>query len=160
MGDVRIRRPTEADIPVLAATMRPETAAEVMASHALSPRRALEGCLAGAMEAWTAELHGEPAVMFGVSPGPRRSLLGPTDYDVPWVLTSEPVVRWPKAFARASRAVIRSFRARYPRLENMTDARYTASLRWARWLGAEILPAVPWGVARLPFHPTRWGQWA
>ncbi|KKL18923.1 hypothetical protein LCGC14_2470690, partial [marine sediment metagenome] len=32
---------------------------------------------------------------------------------------------------------------------------HIVAVRWLRWLGLEVLPALPLGVEQLPFHPFR-----
>ncbi len=41
----------------------------------------------------------------------------------------------------------------YRVLRNHVDARNSQAIRWLGWLGFTLKPAVPYGVARLPFHP-------
>ena len=45
----------------------------------------------------------------------------------------------------------------YRVLTNYADARNTTAIRWLRWLGFNILPAIPFGLDGLPFHPFELG---
>lgn len=158
-----IFRPVRAgDIRALAEVMRHEDAAEVRAAFGVTPLEALRKSIEVSAFACTAELGGEVAAIFGIEDGPRRSLLGPREYDVVWLLTGRACAKYPRAFFRASRRVLTAFLELRPVLANMIDARYSAALRWARHLGAEVRPAQPWGVEDLPFHPVIWrrSSWA
>lgn len=150
-----IRRPRAGDVEQLAALMRPADVAELLALG-VSPRQALRDSLAASTLAWAVELDGELAALGGVTEGERTSFLGPADFYVVWLLTGDAVNHHPGAFWRASRRVIRALLERFPVLGNMVDARYSAALRWAARLGAEVCPAVPWGASGLLFHPVVW----
>lgn len=52
-----------------------------------------------------------------------------------WIITTQAVDRHQTAFLRASRKFVSEARARYPRLENMIDARNDRLVAWCRWLG-------------------------
>ena len=88
--------------------------------------------------------------MFGAVPA---SLLG--GVGVPWMVGTTALnrMRGQKALLRASRATIAGLSARYDVLANMVDARNGAAIRWLRWLGFDVLPPIPHGPDRLPFHP-------
>lgn len=136
----------------LAPRMRLEDAAEVRASGGYTPLGALVVSLRASTEAYTLLIDGAPAAMWGVVPDARRStFLVPVG--IAWLLTGDLVERHRVLFARLSRQVLRDLLSRWAVLHNAIDGRYEAAIRWARWLGAEVLPAVPFGRAQLPFHP-------
>lgn len=87
---------------------------------------------------------GRPIALFGLVPG--RS------YDVPWLLGSDRILAHWREFARRSRTELDRLRRGRP-LSNHVDARNIVHVRWLRWLGAQILPAEPYGLRRLPFYP-------
>lgn len=132
----------------LAPHMRVADAAEVWASGRLSPLEALERSLALSPLAWTGRVDGEPACLFGAA---SASLLGGDG--VPWLLGSDLIEQYQSAFLRRNRGYIRQMQAVFPVLRNMVDARNEVSIRWLRWLGFTIEPAVPFGPFGLPFHP-------
>ena len=132
----------------LAPRMRAADAAEVWASGRLSPLEALERSLALSPMAWVGMVDGEPACIFGAA---SASLLG--GEGVPWLLGSDLIERHQRAFLRRNREYVRQMQAAFPVLRNMVDARNEVSIRWLRWLGFTIEPAVRWGAAGMPFHP-------
>lgn len=130
----------------LGARMRPADAAEVLASGGYAPVDAVADAVAHSAEAWAGLIGGELAAVFGIVPG---SFLSFEAY--PWLLTTATVERHPRAFLRTCREVVDDWLERYPVLVQAVDARYDAALRWARWLGFEVEPPAPFGVAGLPF---------
>jgi hypothetical protein len=146
VASVFIRGARRDDVAPLAASMRPEDAAEVLAAAGQTPAEALADCLERSILAYSLEADGELIAMFGLA-GP---LIG--DRVVVWALTGAGADRHPLSFHRLSRAVVARFLELYPALENMVDARHEKSLRWLRRLGAEIEPAQPYGAAGFPFH--------
>lgn len=151
---VRLARPGDAEL--LAPRMRAEDAAECLASCGLGPLPALLESIAASRVVFALELGGELAALFGVVDGPRKTLLGPTAFDIIWSLTSDAVTRHPRAFWRESKRIVAELLRAFPELRNAIDARYTAALRWVARLGAEVQPAEPWGVSGLPFHRFIW----
>lgn len=132
----------------LAPRMRAADRDEVWASGGFGPLAALERSLALSPLAWTGTVDGVPACMFGAA---SASLLG--GEGVPWLLGSDLIERHQRAFLRRNREYVRQMQAAFPVLRNMVDARNMTSIRWLRWLGFTIGPAVRWGTAGLPFHP-------
>lgn len=131
--------------------MRPEDAAEIMASGGYSPVQAIIESWACSREAYGVWFNGEPACVFGVSQTTIGTELSPVG--VAWLLTTPSVDRHPIAFWRTSKAVVKDLVERYGTLLNFVDARYARSIEWARRLGFSVSPAVPFGKAGLPFHP-------
>ena len=66
------------------------------------------------------------------------SLIGTTG--VPWLLGSDPVTAYRRAFLVESRRMVARWLTLFEVLQNVVDARYGAALRWMRWLGFEIGP--------------------
>lgn len=131
----------------IAADVRPADRDEVMASHGLSPGRALDLSVRLSYRCWYVELDGEPLALVGVA---TQSLLSGTAS--PWLLGTTAIERNPMAFLRASRRLFPTLIQGTNYLENRVDARNEASIRWLAWLGFQLEPAEPWGVAGLPFH--------
>lgn len=152
--EVRILPATPEHVEELARAMRKEDAAEVLASGGFSPRQALEVSLAHSTSAWTVFFGPEVAAMWGVCPGPGgSSLLGGSEIGIAWALTGTAVDRSKRSFLRVSKVALAALLHDYAALVNYVDARYTAALRWARWLGFEVCPAVQFGHGALLFHP-------
>jgi hypothetical protein len=51
--------------------------------------------------------------------------------------------------------VVERWRKRYGRMTNYVDARHTKAVRWIKWMGFEVLPAIPLGPQQALFHPFR-----
>ena len=136
-------RASREDARDLAPFLRHEDAAEIDAATGQSPLEALLMGLGASPGARSVHEVGRPIAMFGLVPG--RS------YDVPWLLGSDRILAHWREFARRSREELDRLRQGRP-LRNYVDARNTVHVRWLRWLGAEILPAAPWGLRQLPFH--------
>jgi hypothetical protein len=132
----------------LAPRMRADDAAEVCASHDMTPLEALRSGLERSQpHAWAGFIDGELAAMFGLSRAPFLATSV-----CPWLLTSDVVERHPRAFWIACREVVRQWVTTHHELEQWVDARYTRALRWARRLGFQVEPAEPFGAHGLPFH--------
>lgn len=126
---------------------RPAGLAEVQAWSSDPPEVALEHSIAHSSEAWAGLADGELVCLFGVAP---LTLVGVTG--VPWLAASAAIARHRTAFLRRNRAMIDRWQEQYPVLRNFVDARNAVSIRWLRWLGFTLGPAVPLGIAGLPFH--------
>lgn len=151
MAEARLLPATREHARELAPRMRAADAAEVLASGGYTPIEALVGALDLSERAWTLELGGEVAALFGVVPL-RGTVLGPVQAGVIWALTGTTVERHRKSFARVSRDVLPALLEEYPALVNYVDDRYAAALRWAAWLGFDVGPPEPFGLHGLPFR--------
>lgn len=96
----------------------------------VEPIRALLSGLGDSAIARTILIDGEPAFVGGVV---TRGWGGQL-----WFLTSEAVVRKPKAFMRGAKRVFDEFKAGYQALANITDARNERTLRLAKHFGFEF----------------------
>jgi hypothetical protein len=124
--------------------MRQADVAEVLSSHGLTPAQALAVSLNGSAFARTLFIDDHVAAIFGV-----RKL---ADVAEPWALTTDAVDRFPVAFMRASRRVVRKLLPLYPELRQCIDARHTQALGWLQRLGFTVAKrAHPCGLARSAF---------
>ena len=139
---------TEAHAIDLAPRLRTADIRELEAGSGAEPLAALLVSLRRSTEAWAGTVDDEVACIFGVGP---LSLLG--GEGSPWLLGADLIERNAFAFARRNRAVVARWLRTYPVLRNYVDARNRQAIRWLGWLGFTLLPAVPFGVSRLPFHP-------
>jgi len=152
--DVLIRYPTREDVLCLAATMRDEDQAEVLAASGHTPLQAVEESLAVSTRAVAIHLGGKVACLAGVAPREvGNTLLTSETVGVVWLLTSAVVDKRPRAFFALSRQFLASFQHDFSLLVQFVDARYLKALRYLNALGFEIHPAQPYGVEGLPFHP-------
>lgn len=145
MAVVRLEVATLRDVHRVAKAMRQADRDEILASDGLRPAPCLRANLRRSDLARTAFVGAEPLAMLGVIVGDFAA--------VPWMLTTEAVEKYPFAFWCACKAGLLEMRTIYPVLVQMIDARHVRALSWARHLGFEQLPAEPFGVAQLPFHP-------
>lgn len=72
---------------------------------------------------------------------------------VPWLISTEAVLKHRREFLRNCLIEIGHMRKRYAALINYTDARYALALRWMVWMGFDQQEAVPYGVNGELFHP-------
>lgn len=121
---------------------------EVMASSGQPMESILPECVRRSDMAWAGLVDGEVACIFGVA---GASIISDTGY--PWLLGTDLIERHAKAFLRRNKAMVKAMLARYPYLTNYVDVRNVTAIGWLRWLGFTILPAEPFGMYRMPFHP-------
>lgn len=147
MADVLIRPAAPGDIEDLAYRMRQADIDEVAAcGH--TPIGALQSSLARSTHAWTGEIDGQVAAMFGAVP---LSLL--TGIGSPWFLGSDLITQHPGAFIRHSGSYIRIMLEAYPHLFNLVDARNRKAVRWLKRAGFTLHAPVPHGPFGMQFHP-------
>ncbi|MDB5487089.1 MAG: epsilon15p13, partial [Reyranella sp.] len=120
--------------------LRAEDRDEVLALG-VDPVDGLPLSVAAAREAWTYRADGRIICMAGVVP---LSLIGVTG--VPWLLGSDLVPAYRRAFMVETRRMIGHWLETFTVLRNVVDARYDAAIRWLTWLGFEIGP--PFALAR------------
>lgn len=121
---------------------------EVMASSGLPMEDALPDSLKRSEMAWAGLVDDQVACIFGVA---GASILSTTGY--PWMIGTDLIEQHAKAFLRRNRAMVRVMLERYPYLKNYVDVRNAKAISWLQWLGFTILPAEPYGMYRMPFHP-------
>lgn len=142
---VEIRPATLADAAVL--DLRAADRAEVEALSGREPQEVLAESVERSAMAWAGCADGKLVCLFGVVP---VSLAGVTG--VPWLLGSDDVCAYSRAFLRCNKAYVRDMLHEFPVLRNVVDARNEVSINWLKWLGFELDAAEPMGVAGLPFH--------
>lgn len=148
---ITISRATEADARDLGARMRPSDRGEVWASGRMLPLDAVLSSLGPSSHAWTGSVDGRLVTMWGVCPGPER-------IGIPWMLATDDLEKYQRAFLRRNRAYIGKMLDHYDTLVNWVDARNQVSIRWLGWLGFRLDPAAPFGALGLPFHRFEGGK--
>lgn len=143
-----IRLARAEDAPALAAALRAEDHAEFAALG--DPAELIAGGIKNSAWAYVAEDEGGPVAVWGLS---RATLLGGEGHA--WCATTDRVALHRRRFAVASRAWVAAMLAECDRLSGWCDARYAVSLRWLRWLGAEIGPPVM-TAGGVPFRRFEW----
>lgn len=133
---------------MMAPNVRAAEVEEVMASHGLTPETMLAVSVMDSVVSWSWIVDGEVACMFGVVTEPM--LLGDS---FPWFITTPLVEQHARAFARTCKTLLPELLEHHRPLIGWVDARYTMSVRWLEWLGAEVGRASPYGLEQKPFHP-------
>jgi len=129
--------------------MRLEDAEECRAAGGYSPMQAAMLCLQTATYARTLLISDAPVAFWGTNAVPGVPGVGGI-----WLLGTTGLLRHRRAFVRhCNRAALAPMLDQYHTLVNFVDARYTEAVRWVRWLGFTVLPAIPYGPFNLLFHP-------
>lgn len=147
MAEITIRDARAEDADTLLREMRACDRRECEAMAGEMSEFVLRYTLGASLAAWAAEQDGRLVAVFGVTPISLVNGIG-----APWMLGTDRLDRLPRAVMSRARGYIARMLAICPHLINHVDARNTRSLRLLRWLGFEIFPAEPFGVAGLPFH--------
>lgn len=135
----------------LASNMREGDVEEILAFTGMGPLEALEASIKQTKDPYCWLIDGEVAAMFGVVQTTALSQTG-----VPWLLSGKASELSPRRFAKGSKLFFEDWKRDYLVLANFVDARYTVSIRWLKWLGFKIEPAVSIGKDGGLFHPFVW----
>lgn len=118
---------------------------EVEAMASVSPEDALRTSVALSSHGYAVvNRHGEPVAMFGAAPHPLPGV------GIVWMLGTDGIAREAHAIAKATRTYFDELNSAYSILWNYIDARNTASMRWLRWGGFQLLGETQFGLH--PFH--------
>lgn len=148
MAVVEMRAATRDDAAALAASMRQEEVAEVLASSGLGPLEALVQSMEASSESWAVFFDGHLACIWGIAP---LTMLGPRVGGA-WLLTTPVVERYAKDFWRECKRLLPLALACWDELINYIDVRHEKAIRWAKRLGLRLEEPAPYGVAGLPFQ--------
>lgn len=91
-------------------------------------------------EAWIVYFDEKPAVLWGVFLDSLMSNEGSI-----WTVTTNVVDHYPLMFLRGSQEIVKYLMRHYEVLSGKVDAQYERSVKWLRWLGFDVLPAVKEG---------------
>lgn len=138
------------DVYAVAEIMRKEDCDEVMASGGYTPDEALRSAFFASDFCSTAYLRGDLVAMFGV--------VRAHGVNIGWVLTTENVEKHPFLFYKACKKTISELLDVYPSLVNMIDDRHKRALSWAKHIGFDIGPAVPFGPNKMLFRRVEIGR--
>jgi hypothetical protein len=134
----------------LAPRMRASDAAEVLASGGYTPYEALNDALLQSDMAYTALFDGQVACMWGVTPVRRSALVG--RIGAAWLLTSDLVERYPRAFWRGCKVELERLFESYDLLVNAIDCRHEQAIRWSKRLGFRLEEPQSYGEDGLLFR--------
>lgn len=132
----------------LAPVMREPDVAELWAAAHQEPLDALRVSLEATRDPRAALADGVVMCIFGVGTTTLLAELG-----VPWMMGTDALEVHARAFLRGSREWIEEMKEEFPLMRNQVDARNVVAIRWLKWIGFDILPAAPYGLDQLPFHP-------
>lgn len=150
--NVQVRPATLEHAALLAPQLRAEDLAEAMAHGFTDALDALTKCVERSADAYALMFDEQVAALFGVG-HPLEVVATGEEICCVWALTGRAVCEHPKAFIRASRPMLAFMLEHCGILWNYVDGRYTAALRWLRWLGFSVGEPVPFGPAGELFHP-------
>ncbi len=121
----------------LAENMQQEDRDSALALANNSPEQAIRASVAASIESHTWLADGEVMVIRGVS---RRTFLSP--YVCVWMLGAKGLRKHPVAFLKGSRTWVEGMLDKFGHLINYVDERNQRSLKWLKWLGFTVHPAV------------------
>ena len=134
-------------IAPVAINMRADDVREIWCSSKSRPLMALKSSFFLCPNAKTIMVDDKPAAIFGIN---RLSVLN--DTGIPWLLGTPKLEGISYKFVKYSRIYLQKMSKDFARLENHVDARNTASIKWLRWLGFDIMEAKPYGPFEVLFH--------
>ena len=151
MSRYKIREATQGDLVYLASNLRAADMRELYAMHGhLRAKELLElsrdhsdttlvGC----------DTNNTPVVIFGITKTTERAALI-------WAVATPEVTNYKLEFLRASRRILRGWFDDNPSLEfmyNFTHSENTVHHAWLTWVGATLMPPVPFGITGQKFNP-------
>jgi ribosomal protein S18 acetylase RimI-like enzyme len=148
VADIVLRAPRAGDAEELAANLRAQDRAELVACGESDAVAAIKDGIEASVLCWTIDVGGRVAAVLGLTP--LEGLLG--DIGVPWMLGTDLVRRHRGALVRLAPAYIARMLAAYPHLLNFVHAENSVAIRWLRSMGFELQPAIPYGPLGAPFH--------
>lgn len=139
---------TEEHVRELQEFAKPEEVAEVAASTGDTIYEAVMRSWNKSVEAYTGvDLEGRVLGITGVAP---YNIMSTTAS--PWLLTTTRMFANKIWFVKQTKFLVNKWRDEWETLENFIDARYVASLKWAKVVGFTVHPPEVHGVQQLPFH--------
>ena len=140
---------------MLVENLRDEEWDELWASHGKSAWDAVPITLHLSDEAFAAFEDDTLLCLTGVVPYFKNHLT--SGVGSPWLLTTKELPKRPRRLLQWTKVFIDKWSDEYRYLINYVDARYTQSLRWAKWAGFEISPEpIPYGPFDMPFHEIKY----
>jgi hypothetical protein len=120
---------------------------EFESGWSMTPDQVLTYGLQHSAFCWAGLANGEVVTIFGVTPA---SIL--TGSGTPWLIASDRLDKYSRAFIRHSRPLLAGILETFPRLENYVDARNIAAKQWLHWMGFRLYDPVPAGPNGMLFH--------
>tara|TARA_R100000781_G_scaffold87375_2_gene53764 strand:- start:9243 stop:9704 length:462 start_codon:yes stop_codon:yes gene_type:complete len=132
----------------LVKNIRQVDAEEIWAYSGRTPRDVMDELeVVGRHTALAGLANGALLCLFGAQPFTALSSVA-----TPWLLGTNALQHNTPAFLRMSKKWVQQQMKVYDTLVNFVDARNVKSIRWLKWLGFKVYPAVPTGPFQQPFH--------
>lgn len=139
---VEYKKPTQDMIQYVADNMRQQDRDEILASHGYTPINALNEGVEASDFCTAVYINGELIAILGLV---ITSMI--TGHGVPWLLGTDGVVTHSREFLLNSKDVVNELKRKCPNMYNYVHDKNTVSIRWLKWLGFNLEPARPFGVA-------------
>ena len=147
MADYIYRRPTEEDILYLSAHLRKEDRRELVGMVGPDIEREIRHCVETSDTAYACCLGGKTLAAFGVickNPFERHGII--------WMLASEETAKHKIYTGKWTRRGIKAFLQDWEVLYNFVDEGNTETIKWLKWIGAEVYPPEPRGFYGINYH--------
>lgn len=144
MADICIRRAALADAEYIGKNLRQADVEEILALGE-DPERMVRYCVLAADDAFTGEVNGVPAMVFGCVQ-PMTS-----EWAEIFALGTDACTGVPREMLCFGREVVSTLLQKYPRMMNYCDARYVQALKWLKMIGFTVYPPEPYGPKGMPF---------
>jgi len=131
-------------IEPLLENITPDVKEELIALKGEDVYDTIKQCIEEADEAWTAFGSEGLICIFGVR---GTSILGGKAF--PWLLTTTLVQKHKRNFLKGAKLSIDHWFRQYDVLENFIPAGFDRLLKWLKWAGFTVYPAVPVGTRLL-----------
>lgn len=148
MAKMQIVQATHEHILPIATNLRQSDLDELEASSGQHPIKIVTEGFNSSSKCWTIMVDNHPSVIFGVAP-----ICVLSGVASPWLLGTDESRKVRRVFLVEGRKHVKEMLDMYPRLINYVDARNKQSIRWLKWLGFAIMPAIKYGVNGELFHP-------
>ena len=133
MSVVRLIKPTETAMKFIAANMRDEDLAEVIAAGEEPLEALMNGLNNSSSSVLVVDDDDTPLTVLGVVP-----VCVLTGSGVPWLLSSKYALQHRKEFLILSPNIVQEMLDMYPRLFNYVHTENKVSIRWLKWMGFKI----------------------
>lgn len=141
------REPTAEDIAQLAENLRDEDRKEVAGMTGYNFKAELEHCVKSSAKCWCCLYGDKVLAAFGVIPTNPMEREG-----IVWMLASRYTAEHKVYTGRWSKRGIQALLKEWDFLYNYVDKGNDETIKWLKWIGAEIYPPRPRGIYGLHYH--------
>lgn len=147
MAEYTYRRPTDEDCIQLAENLREEDRREIGGMTGYNFLQEIRLCVSSSAQCWCCLYGDQVLAAFGVIPTNPMERQG-----IVWMLASKYTKEHKLYTGRWTRRGIQALLKDWDFLYNFVDKGNYSTIKWLRWMGAEIHPARPRGIYGLPYH--------